>query len=309
MKVAFVGMGRVGTALAAILQQKGYEIIAVEDQEPSAIERAKEVLGEVREGINPEGALETRAVFLTVKDDAIASVAQSLSERFKWPDHTVFVHTSGSLVSRILGDRPRISFHPLQSFAGIKEAMERIPHSVFALEGDEKGLEFGRQLANNLGIDHVEISPESKPLYHMAACMACNYVVTLLYEAKRELVDLGFSGEFAESGLLSLLKGTVENMESMGVEKAITGPIMRGDITTVKGHLAALEEHGATTLKAVYALLGLRTAEMVLRESTCAKGAEKNIGEMVVLFKTASGNTRENKNIDADHYGSRTTAN
>ena len=283
--LVFVGVGRVGTALAVSLERRGYTVLAVEDEDPSAKERVLGMLRGANARISQEIAEQTRAVFVTTRDDAIETTAKRLSQRFSWPEDTVFVHTSGSHVSAILGARPRLSFHPLQSFAQVEEAVKRIPHSVFTLEGDQKGLEFGRELADSLGVEHVEISPEQKPLYHLAACVACNYAITLVYQAKRLLRELGFPSSLAERGLLSLLSGTVSNMERLGVERAITGPIMRGDLETIKVHLDALSREGKRDLTELYSLLGNLTAEMVLRESTCVEGQEETVKEIATLLK------------------------
>jgi predicted short-subunit dehydrogenase-like oxidoreductase (DUF2520 family) len=282
--VIFVGMGRVGTALALALKGKGYTILAVDDIDSKALARAEKTLGGVATGISQAHVDEASALFITTGDDAIQPVANMLSEQFEWRGNTVFVHTSGSHVSSILGDRPRLSLHPLQSFARVEEAIKRIPLSVFTLEGDRRGLEFGRRVTKDLGVPMVEITPEKKPLYHLAACVACNYAVTLVYEAKMLLRELGFSADLAEQGLLSLLAGTVTNMERLGVEKAITGPIMRGDLSTIKTHLRALEGHKDQDIMELYLLLGRLTAKMVLQESTCVSGKEDAVREIERLL-------------------------
>ena len=284
-EIIFVGMGRVGTALALILKRAGYSILAVDDVDEEALVKAKEMLGEVAVGISQSAADRARAVFITTRDDAIQSVAENISNRFKWKEKTVFVHTSGSHTSSILGDRPRLSFHPLQSFAQVEEAIKRIPEAVFTLEGNEDGLKLGREMAKDLGVSAVEIAPQQKPLYHLAACVACNYGVTLVYEAKRVLEKLGFPSDLAERGLLSLVAGTVANMERLGVEKAITGPIMRGDLSTIETHLNALESYGDRDLQRLYLLLGRLTAKMVLKESTSVPGEEGNVSEIERLLK------------------------
>ena len=86
--------------------------------------------------------------------------------------------------------------------------------------------------------------------------------------------------ELAETGLLSLLSGTVTNMERLGVEEAITGPIMRGDVETIKRHLEALENHTDPRLKNLYCLLGTLTAKMVLSKPTCVPEQKKKVKEI-----------------------------
>ncbi len=280
--LVFVGVGRVGTALAVALEQRGYRVLAVEDLDPRALERARRRLRGAEVGITPETARLADAVFITTRDDAIGAVAANLASRFSWSEKRVFVHTSGSLTSSVLGDGARLSFHPLQSFAQVEDAVERISKSVVTLEGDGRGLEFGRELALALGVRCVEIAPHQKPLYHLAACVACNYAVTLVHEAKMVLLELGFSQELAEEGLLSLLSGTLGNMERLGVEKAITGPIARGDVETIRSHLGALR--GRDALKRLYSLLGVHTARMALGTGTPAEGRDTRLREIEELL-------------------------
>ena len=257
--VSIVGLGRVGTALAVALQKKGYRIMSLVDQDFEALDRAREFLGrDIPGGLSIDGLTPSPVFLITVNDDAIEDVAERL--RRLYPT-SLLVHTSGLHSSLILGDGPRLSLHPLQSFASLKEAMTNLPGSYFSLEGDRVGLEWGKEVVKALGGVAVEIRAAQKPLYHLAACMASNYLITLFYEALKAMEAAGIPWEEGLSGLGALVEGTLRNAKSCGVPQALTGPLVRGDSGTIEHHLKSLQPYG--DLKEFYCFMALRTLRMI----------------------------------------------
>jgi predicted short-subunit dehydrogenase-like oxidoreductase (DUF2520 family) len=133
-----------------------------------------------------------------------------------------------------------------------------MPGSTFALEGDGALLECLRQMVAALRGRAVELRPQDKALYHAAAVLVSNYVVTLMDMATRLWQQFGADPDLAAQALLPLLQGTVDNLRRLGLPDALTGPIARGDLGTVRRHMVALEATAPDLLPA-YREMGLRT--------------------------------------------------
>lgn len=270
-KVVFIGAGRVGTALAVHLARRGYPVLAVASRSRGSVDRFCVRLA--AEGAWPEavaGPVEAarrgEAVFITTPDQAIGEVMANLAAAGSFRPGQVVIHTSGALSSDIL--RPAsdcgaatLSFHPLQSFATVERGIELLPGSTVVLDGDSAGLEFGRELVAVFGGQALTIPSATKPLYHAAACLASNYLVTVLGLSLGLLARCGLPASDALRALMPLVRGTVENVAAVGIPAALTGPVERGDIEVLRGHLAAIAR-SAPHVDTVYRLLGAETARL-----------------------------------------------
>lgn len=247
-KIAIVGAGVVGTALAFLLQEKGYTLVGMADRDNEPLTRASSLVGgEVKMTTAPEEITPMAdLVFITTSDSVIEDVCNGIAVRDGFVPAQIVAHTSGALPSTILHNaRERgaliASLHPLQSFADVKEAVKIIPFSIFTLEGDHQAISSLAELVRAVGGKTLPIDTRGKPLYHAAAVVACNFLVTLVYLSCRLFESIGISQEDAIRALLPLIKGTVNNIEHLGPVKALTGPIARGDVGVIRGHLEALE--------------------------------------------------------------------
>jgi predicted short-subunit dehydrogenase-like oxidoreductase (DUF2520 family) len=261
LEVAFVGMGRVGLALSLFFLERGVPVKAVYSRSQASRNRARRLLKGVLVCEELSQLPEAEVVFITVSDSAIAGVASALRKLFP---KSVLVHTSGAHPSSIIPGEGKASFHPLQSLSEPSAALGVLAESLFTLEGDEKGLPAVVSLARTLGVRYVEIDTEAKPLYHAAAVVASNYLVTLMYHALEILKASGFPVEDGMSGLVALSKGTLFNVEVRGVPDALTGPIARGDWETVKLHLEKLKPY--PELERFYRVMGEFTSRMLNKE-------------------------------------------
>ncbi|BAT71900.1 conserved hypothetical protein [Thermosulfidibacter takaii ABI70S6] len=258
MKVGFVGAGRVGLTLSAFFLDRGIEVRWIVAKSDPSFNRARAILrSEVSLLRDIGGGEPVDIIFLTVNDSAISEAANQVRAQF---EESVLVHTSGAHSSEIIPGEGRASCHPLQSFADPASAVKLVPSTLFTVEGDELGLEKVKTLLSALGLEYVVIDSSSKPLYHAAAVIASNYLVTLMYHALETMKASGFPEDKGLRGLLALVKGTLQNIETLGVPDALTGPIARGDWETVKLHLRVLEDYPEP--KNFYTCLTEFTAEM-----------------------------------------------
>ncbi len=257
MKIAFVGAGRVGISLSAFFLSRGFDVVGIATRSSSSVERAQRYLPAIRVVKDVLELGHPDVIFITVVDSAIASVAEKVREAY--PD-SVVVHTSGAHSSNVIPGEGKASCHPLQSLASVEVALEMIPKSLFTVEGDEKGLDVLERILKMAGLRYVGIEPEAKPLYHAAAVVASNYLVTLMYKAVEIMKLSGFPEKEGTEGLVALAEGTLRNISEKGVPDALTGPIAREDVDTVKLHLSELKRHN---LDEFYRYMANLTAEMV----------------------------------------------
>ena len=264
-KVGFIGAGIVGTALAVRLSQKGYPVIAVASRSKSSADR---LAGNVP-NCTPYDTKQAVAdvsdiVFITTPDDAIPQVAAEL----RWHPGQSVVHCSGadsvgSLEPARLAGAQVGGFHPLQTFASVAHAIENIPGSTFAIETEGELLETLKQMAADLEGNWVKLGAEDKVLYHTAAVMACNYLVTLVKTATDLWKVFDVATPEATRALMPLLRGTLNNIDNVGLPNCLTGPIARGDLGTITKHLSALEK-SAPALLSTYRELGMQTVPIAL---------------------------------------------
>lgn len=265
LEVGFIGAGTVGTALAILLSSNGYRVAGVSSRSRASAENlARAVDGCRILSSNQDVADTAEFVFITTPDATIAEVASQV----KWRNGQCVVHCSGADSTDILEPARNSgalvgSFHPLQTFAGVSQAVENIPGSTFAAEAEEPLLSTLQDMATALGGHWIELKASDKVAYHAAAVFACNYLVTLGKLSTDLWQTFSIPPEQATKALLPLIKGTLHNIETIGIPQCLTGPIARGDNGTVRKHLKALNEK-APALLSTYKELGRQTIPIAL---------------------------------------------
>jgi len=264
--IAIIGLGKVGTALGYLLHSAGYPIVAVSDQSATALDVGREYTGGTGCLDPVEAASHADVVFITTSDDAIRSVCTKLSESDAAVRGKKVVHVSGAGGLDLLDSARRngarvASIHPLQSFADVSGAINNIPGSTFGITADAEIEAWAQEVVRDLGGKPVLIAEEDKPLYHAAACIVSNYLVTLMYIGEQIYQQLGIEPEEALTSFWPLVKGTIRNIENRGVCQSLTGPIARGDTGTIRTHLSILESK-MPALLSLYRELGAVTADV-----------------------------------------------
>ena len=283
LKTGFIGAGTTGTALAVRLSQNGWPVVAVSSRTLSSAQKLAGLVPNCQVCHTPQGVADAaELVFITTPDDVITQVCDEV----QWHEGQSVVHCSGAHSVDILEPAKKLgaavgSFHPLQTFADVDQAVENLPGSTFALEAKEPLLSTLKELTSLLNGNWVELKPGDKVLYHAAAVFACNYLVTLVKLALDLWLDFGVSPEEATRALLPLLKGTIKNIDTIGLPDCLTGPVARGDLGTIKRHLSSLEARNSSLL-ITYKELGFQTIPIAL-----AKGKidERKAEEMKALLR------------------------
>jgi len=284
-KVGFIGAGKVGTALATALFNGGYPVIAVANKNIDASEKLADLVPGCHIFKTAQEVANTADhVFITTPDDSISTIASELTWR---PDQSV-VHCSGAASIDILEPAKKSgamvgSFHPCQAFASVDQAIKNLPGSTFAIEAQGPLLDVLKEMASSIGCDWIELKPGNKALYHAAAVFASNYFVTLLKVATDLFQDFDVPTQQATKVLMPLIQGNIKNINSIGLPSCLTGPIARGDISTIEKHTSALKEKDPSILK-LYAELGLKTIPIALEKGTL----DKKVSEVLqTLLKKA----------------------
>ena len=282
MKVAIIGAGVLGTSLGVLLQRAHHEVVAISSRTLRSARAAATVLGGVQVvGDAGLAALGADVVLLAVPDRAIPTVSIQVAAGGAMRRGAVVAHLSGALPAGVLAGVRAAgghcgSMHPLQSFADVETALTTLPGSFFFLEGDVEAVDLLRSLVLSLDGRPVPLDSQAKALYHAAACAASNFLVTLVDYAASLMVKAGVPPDVAMPALLPLVRGTVQNLEAVGLPDALTGPIARGDVGTVRNHLAALRRVPGDLVR-VYVALARKTVEVALRKGHLEKEAAEQL--------------------------------
>ena len=199
-------------------------------------------------------------VILAVSDDSISNIAHSLIQNKLISPDTVLTHLSGCLTADILRKGPSPfsgSFHPLTACPTPHLARQTLADTFFTLEGGQAAVPILERLIKQLGGRSKTINGAQKEQYHAAAVLASNLMVALLAIARDEAAEAGLEG--LENELASLAIGALRRTQDCGMERGLTGPLVRGDRTTITQHLGALSPSG----EEAYRLLSLRALSLI----------------------------------------------
>src|SRR5712691_9080085 len=244
MNVAVVGAGRVGTAIAVLLQRAGHRIVAVSGRSATR-DRASRFLPDVPFESDVDAARSGDLVLIAVPDDAIASVTARLAEAGSFRPGQWVAHLSGAtgldaLAPAEAAGARSVAVHPLQTFPDVEGALDRIPGcSVAVTARDDEGYLVGERIADDLLALPFRLADGSRPLYHAAAVFASNYLVATTAIAQELFDAAGVPDPLA--AMLPLQQATLDNVARLGPARALTGPAVRGDASTIQRNLGALK--------------------------------------------------------------------
>ncbi|RMH68578.1 MAG: DUF2520 domain-containing protein [Gemmatimonadetes bacterium] len=267
INVGIVGAGRVGCALAVALGRCGYRITGISSRRRASAQIcAGCVPGQAPPPVVELSELPVLAetIFLAVPDDQLQAVSQSLQPVLQ--PHHVLIHLSGVLgAAEVIAHPNALSFHPIKSFSRRKTQTNEFEGIFITLEGTPTALPVGRAIAQRLGANVLYVDSAQKAVYHAALCLASNYLVTLFDLARGLCHTSGLPEDVIPQLLFTLMSGTLENLQRDPVENALTGPIARGDVQTIRKHLDALAATTPDQLP-IYKMLGRYTLDIVRRK-------------------------------------------
>jgi len=270
LNIGFIGAGKVGQAFGKYLVINGFHVVGFYSKTFASSIKAAELTNSKAYKKIEELVKDANIIFITTPDDVIKEVCDLLAAKKLFRKEQIVCHTSGALSSDVLksarGTGCSIySLHPLQAFADVEKSVQELESTIFSIEGSEDRIQCIIKFMNDLGNDFFRIDTNKKVIYHAAACVVSNYLVTLLGYAIDLLNEIGIDQENSIKAMYPLIIGTIENITKMEPEKALTGPIARGDIETIERHLNEMGKNYPHYLE-FYKLLGKKTVELAQKE-------------------------------------------
>ena len=251
--IGIVGAGRVGAVLGSALRAVGHPVVAVSGISEASRDRVDALLPGVPILEVPDVVSRAELVLLTVPDDALAPLVAGLAEVGAWRAGQIVLHTSGRYgigvlaPARAAGAIP-LAVHPAMTFTGTSLDLVRLIGCCFAVTAPGPVLPIGQALVVELGGEPVVLSEDARPLYHAALTHGANHLVVLVAQAAQALAAAGVEepGRVLAPLLTAALEGALRaetgrvSQAGQGAIATMTGPVARGDVGTVRDHLAVL---------------------------------------------------------------------
>lgn len=263
--ISFIGAGRVSTALGLYFKENNLEIAGYlsrskKSAQQAALQTGSEIFTELAELL-----AKSDIVWITTPDDQIERVAKQIAAlKISHQDKKLILHASGVHTAALLNPVKEAGYHiaaahPLLAFGTAGDAVKMLDKTWFAVE---ESTFFISNLLHKCGNRTFTIENDKKILYHAAACVLSNYLVTLTDASQQIFERTGLSEQDVVQATQPLLESVIKNSASKKGCKALTGPIRRGDGETVKMHLNALADSMPEMLD-LYKLLGQKTMQMI----------------------------------------------
>lgn len=271
--IGIVGPGRAGLGLAVALTRAGH-VVRLHGRRGVPVPPPLVLTWDGP----PPWLGEVEVILLAVRDGAVTTAALDLAGGGQVTAAHTVLHLSGMMDEWVLAPlRPTGAalgcLHPLQAITQPERAPDRLRGALAALTGDARAVEIGAALARSMGMRAVALAGAAKPRYHAAAAIASNYLVVLAAVAERLMTEAGLPQAEARAGIAALMEGTVANVRAEG-PAALTGPIVRGDLETVRTHLAVLPPD----LQNTYRLLGHAALEQAHLPEETARAMRSILG-------------------------------
>jgi predicted short-subunit dehydrogenase-like oxidoreductase (DUF2520 family) len=261
---AIYAMGKAGRALFLSLQKNNFPVVACFVRYPKKLRNFSKNLSTSSTLVYSELSLfveylkkkQTQILFLAVPDDSIEEVAKSLSHQAFLPP--LVLHLSGAFSYDALWPLAKRSspaqFHPLASLSGQNPIPVGTLNAICAAHPEVEKILF--QLSQQIKLVPSLVKNGMQPLYHVAASITGNLPIALLFESIQLMQQAGIDEDLARKGLAKLLRSTAQSIERKSLTKALTGPVARGDIGTVKQHLCTLRNFKKRNqIETIYRLL------------------------------------------------------
>ncbi|MBA0127868.1 DUF2520 domain-containing protein [Haloechinothrix sp. YIM 98757] len=281
LSVGIVSAGRVGSVLGATLAAAGHTVIAASAVSDASVRRCEELLPGAEIARPDEVARRSDLVLLAIPDDVLPGTVRGLVAAGALRSGQIVVHTSGAHGVDVLDPAAEagalcLALHPAMTFTGRSEDVQRLAScciGVTAAADDEAAWPVGEALAVEMGAEPVRLPEAARPLYHAALTHGANHLITLIADCLDQLRGAGVTQPERLVG--PLLSASLDNVLRHG-DRALTGPVARGDSGTVRAHLDVLSQHAPEIVDS-YTTLAHRTAVRARETGLLAEDAAADI--------------------------------
>ncbi|UQX88921.1 DUF2520 domain-containing protein [Jatrophihabitans telluris] len=283
LRVAVIGVGRVGSVLGAALARAGHFVAAGVGVSDTSLRRAERMLPDVPLLPADEAAALADLVLITVPDDQLAGLVQGLARTQTWRPGQLAVHTSGANGIDVFAPAAELgvvgmALHPVMTFAGREEDLLRLTDAAWGVTSPEEFRPVAETLVIELGGEPVWVPEASRARYHAALSMGSNHLVTLVNDAADVLRESGVDNP--RRLLTPLLVASLDNALRLG-DDALTGPVARGDSRTVDKHVHAL---AGTRYLNPYLAMAIRTLQ---RAQAAGRLTQQQCQELIAVIEAA----------------------
>lgn len=291
MRIGIIGAGKVGTTLGKYLQFHGVPVAGYVSRSFQSAMSAAGFTETTAYHTLEELVSVSDTLFLATPDGVIGEIWDCIKKTEL--AGKIICHFSGSLSSYVFSGIGQTgasgcSFHPMYAFSGRFTSYRQFHTAIFTIEGGQKAVEgmtalFGDALHHKI----LPIRAEDKMKYHAAAAMASNYMLGLFQISLDLLGDCGFSEQDGREILKPLVQVNVESMLERGPREALTGPVERNDVDTVKKHLQAIT--------------GSCESKLQREEKTCIEGTHTGTERIYRELGLILTSMAETKNPDRNY--------
>ena len=274
-KISIIGAGKVGSTLALLFIENGFEIVSVISRTKESAKklgklvRCKTISTSVKD-ISPQ----TEFLLLAVPDRVLKNVADEIASTSNLNFKKIIVaHVSGVHSVDVLSSLKKkgtnvAGFHPIQTFPkqfSVQQLKNNISNNIgFGIECEKKLQPTLSSLAKKVGGKFVFVPSELKPLYHLACVVSSSFFITLLKVIEEISSNFPFAEEW-KTAFSPILLSSISNALATSPSTALTGPIPRGDVKTIELHLNALQKY-SPLLISIYKELSTKAAAIVKEE-------------------------------------------
>jgi len=270
MNFNIIGAGRLGKSLAVSLHHHSeFKLAGICSRTLSSAQAVVDAVGAGQAVGSVAELPQAELLFITTSDDAITTVVTQLVTANVRHAGDIVAHCSGSLSSDVLKPLNALgysiaSIHPLKAFSHQHDQGNALQHCNCVVEGDRPATQLLTQLFTDLGAQVIQIDPAKKSIYHAAAVIASNYLVTLANCSEQLFHEAGIPARHAVAMVQRLMNSNLANLEKANqVADALTGPLARGDLRVITNHLQAIED---PAIKALYRTAGLATLPLTTHD-------------------------------------------
>lgn len=266
--INFIGAGHLGKTIGKLfVQHKIGKILGIFNSSYDSAKEAVLFMGQGTAFSSLEELPAADITFITTPDDLIESLCSKLVSVGHLKEKSIVLHCSGALSSTVLNTAKSkhcfvASVHPVRSFADPISSVKHYRGTFCSLEGDLEATEKLKNMFEEIGSITYFINGQKKSIYHAAGAFASNYIATLSKMALDCLKEAGIPDDVAFELTMNLMSDTLNNLkETQSSEKALTGPLKRGDLKTIEKHIAVLEDTNKM-MSHLYKTLALATLEL-----------------------------------------------